>query len=92
MLAGVSAVWDAETKVKVEALEQAIAEVVPLDHPEMSQGSIPHGKFHPVGKQKSEQSVKKGQIPRLPVEASASAEATHVAPTVRSLRKAGVNW
>lgn len=54
MLAGVSTVGDAETKVKVEALQQVIAEIVPLDHPKMVQGAIPNGKFHPVGKQREE--------------------------------------
>lgn len=45
MPAAVSTVWDTETKVKVEALQQVTAEVVSLHHP----GSIPNRKFHPVG-------------------------------------------
>lgn len=47
MLAGVSAVGDAEAKVKVEALQQVVAEVVSLDHAEVVQGPVSDGEFHP---------------------------------------------
>lgn len=47
MLAGVSAVGDTEAKVKVEALQQVIAEVVSLDHAEVVQGPVSDGEFHP---------------------------------------------
>lgn len=55
MLTGVSTVWDTEAKVKVEALQQVIAEVVPLDHPEIVQGSVSNCEFHPVGTQGGEE-------------------------------------
>lgn len=48
MLAGVSAVGDAEAKVKVEALQQVIAEVVSLDHAKVVEGSVSNGEFHTV--------------------------------------------
>lgn len=48
MLAGVSAVGDTEAKVKVEALQQVIAEVVSLDHAEVVQGPVSDGEFHPI--------------------------------------------
>lgn len=48
MLAGVSAVRNAEAKVKVEALQQVIAEVVSLDHAKVVQGSVSNGEFHTV--------------------------------------------
>lgn len=47
MLAGVSAVGDTEAEVKVEALQQVIAEVVSLDHAEVVQGPVSDGEFHP---------------------------------------------
>lgn len=47
VLTGVAAVWDAETEVKVETLEQVIAEVVPLDHAEVVQRPVSHCEFHP---------------------------------------------
>lgn len=62
MLAGVSTVWDAEAKVKVEALQQVIAEVVPLDHPEIVQGSVSNCELHPVGRK----TEKSGEDARLP--------------------------
>lgn len=46
MLAGVSAVRDAEAKVKVEALQQVIAKVVSLDHTKVVEGSVSNGEFH----------------------------------------------
>lgn len=52
MLTGVSTVRDTEAKVKVEALQQVIAEIVPLDHPKIVQGSVSNCEFHPVGKQR----------------------------------------
>lgn len=48
MLAGVSAVRDAEAEVEVEALEQVIAEVVSLDHAEVVEGSVSNGEFHTI--------------------------------------------
>lgn len=47
MLAGVSAVGDTEAEVKVEALQQVIAEVVSLDHAEVVQGPVSDGEFNP---------------------------------------------
>lgn len=47
MLAGVSAVGDTEAEVKVEALQQVIAEVVSLDHAEVVEGPVSDGEFHP---------------------------------------------
>lgn len=51
MLAGISAVWDAETKIEVEALQEMVAEVVPFDHAEVDQGSVPDCEFHPNWKE-----------------------------------------
>lgn len=48
MLAGVSAVRDAEAEVKVEALQQVIAEVVSLDHAKVVEGSVSNGEFHTI--------------------------------------------
>ena len=47
VLTGVSAVWDTEAKVKVEALQQVITEVVPLDHSEVVKRPISDCEFHP---------------------------------------------
>lgn len=47
VLTGVSAVWDTEAEVKVKALQQVIAEVVPLDHAEVVQRPVPNCEFHP---------------------------------------------
>lgn len=44
---GVTAAWDAEAEVKVEALEQVIAKVVPLDHAEVAEGPVADCEFHP---------------------------------------------
>ena len=46
MLAGVATVGNAETKVKVKALEQASLEVMPLDHAEAVYGSVAHRELH----------------------------------------------
>lgn len=48
MLAGVSAVRDAEAEVKVEALQQVIAKVVSLDHAKVVEGSASNGEFHTI--------------------------------------------
>lgn len=48
MLAGVPAVWDAEAKVKVEALQQVLAKVVSLDHAKVVEGSVSDGEFHTI--------------------------------------------
>lgn len=48
MLAGVSAVRDAEAEVKVEALQQVIAEVVSLHHAKVVEGSVSNGEFHTI--------------------------------------------
>lgn len=47
MLTGVPAVWDTEAKVKVKALQQGVAEVVPLDHAEVVQRPVSNREFHP---------------------------------------------
>lgn len=47
MLTSVSAVWDTEAKVKVKALQQVIAEIVPLDHAEVVQRPVSNSEFHP---------------------------------------------
>lgn len=46
VLTGVSAVRDAEAKVKVEALQQVITEIVPLDHAEVVQRAVSNCEFH----------------------------------------------
>lgn len=47
VFAGVPAVWDAETKVKVEALQQVIAKIVSLNHAEVVQRLVSNCEFHP---------------------------------------------
>lgn len=47
MLAGVLAARDAEAKVEVKAFEQLVAEVVPLDHPEVVDRFVSHCELHP---------------------------------------------
>ena len=46
MLAGVLAAGDAEAKVEVEAFEQLVAEVVPLDHAEVVDRLVSHCELH----------------------------------------------
>lgn len=46
MLARVAAVGDAEAEVEVEALEEQVSEVVPLDHAEAVQGPWTHRELH----------------------------------------------
>ena len=48
MLDGVLAERNEEPKLKVETLEQAIAEVVPFDHAEPIHGRVPDSKLHPA--------------------------------------------
>ena len=48
VFAGVAAVGDAEAEVEVKALEQVFAEVVPLDHAEVVQGSTSHRELYTV--------------------------------------------
>lgn len=48
MFTGVLAVGDDETEVKVKALEQSISEVMPLDHPEVTDWFITDHKLYPV--------------------------------------------
>lgn len=47
MLAGVLAAGDAEAKVEVEAFEQLVAEVVPLNHAEVVDRLVSHCELHP---------------------------------------------
>lgn len=46
MLTGVLAAGDAEAKLKVEALQQLFAEIVPLNHPEVIDGDVPYCEFN----------------------------------------------
>lgn len=55
VFARVATVGDAETEVKVKALEQASLEVMPLDHAEAVYGSVAHRELHPDGNKHSEQ-------------------------------------
>ena len=47
VLAGVLAAGDAEAKVEVEAFEQLVAEVVPLNHAEVVDRLVSHCELHP---------------------------------------------
>lgn len=58
MLTGVSAVWDTEAEVKVKALQQVIAEVVPLDHTKVVQRPVPDSEFHPNWIKQREESLR----------------------------------
>lgn len=51
VLARVLAARHAEAELKVEALEQLIAEVVSLNHAEVVDGRVAHSEFHSAGKQ-----------------------------------------
>lgn len=48
VLARVFAAGHAEAELKVEALEQLIAEVVPLNHAEVVDGCVAHRELHPA--------------------------------------------
>lgn len=47
MFTGVLAAGDAEAKVEVEAFEQLVPEVVPLDHAEVVDWLVSHCELHP---------------------------------------------
>lgn len=49
VLACVLAARHAEAKLKIEALEQLIAEVMSLDHAEVVDGRLPHCELHSAG-------------------------------------------
>lgn len=49
MLAGVLAAGDAEAKLKVEALQELLPEVVPLNHAEVIDGNVAHCELHAKG-------------------------------------------
>ena len=48
VLARVLRVGDAEAELEVEALQQLVAEEVPLDHPEVVHRLVAHCELHPV--------------------------------------------
>lgn len=52
VLAGILAAGDAEAKLKIETLEELLAEVVPLDHAEVVDGLVADGKLHPVAERR----------------------------------------
>lgn len=47
MLTAITAVWDAEAKVKIKALQQVVTEVVPFDHAKVVQRPVSNCEFHP---------------------------------------------
>lgn len=47
MLTGVLAAGDAEAKVEVEAFEELVSKVVPLDHAEVVDRLVSHCELHP---------------------------------------------
>lgn len=51
VLAGVLAVGDAEAELEVERLEEPLAEVMPLNHAKVVNGSVAHGELNPVAKE-----------------------------------------
>lgn len=53
----VAAVGNAEAEVKIKILEQAIFEVVPLDHPEVCHRLLSHCKLHTERKKSTDQAV-----------------------------------
>ena len=52
MLASVLAAGHAEAKLKVEALEELLAKVMPLDHPEVIDRRVSHGELHSAYRQR----------------------------------------
>ena len=54
MLTGVSAVGDAETKVKIKGLEQPVSKVVSLYHSELLHWLIPHCELDPEEEEEEE--------------------------------------
>lgn len=58
MLTGVSTVWDTEAKVKVEALQQMITEVVSLYHAEVVQWPVSNCEFHPNWRKQKEEGLR----------------------------------
>lgn len=48
MLAGVPAVWDAETDLEVEGFEQEVSEEVPLNQTEAGQSPAAHRELQPA--------------------------------------------
>lgn len=46
MFTRVLAARHAEAKLKVKTLEQPLSEVMPLDHPEVFYGQVPHRELH----------------------------------------------
>ena len=52
VLAGVLAAGDAEAKLKVEALQELLPEVVPLNHAEVIDGDVTHGELDTWGGKK----------------------------------------
>ena len=55
MLTGVSAVGDAETKVKIKGLEQPVSKVVSLYHSELLHWLIPHCELDPEEEEEEEE-------------------------------------
>lgn len=94
MFARVAAVGDAEAEVEVEALEQPPLEVVPLDHAEAVDGSVAHRELHTGGNKQTHTASEcvRGAGGAAGGRSHPSPPFTHVAPTVQSLRNAGVNW
>lgn len=93
---GVLAARHAEAELKVETFEQPFSEIMSLDHPEVFYRPIPDCELH-SGMTGAEQEERvRRTFSRLLVhsgnESRSGCVLTHVAPTCRSRRKAGVNW
>ena len=95
MFTCVAAVGDAETEVEVKVLEETSLEVMSLDHTETVDGPVADRELHSEG-QKQERHLqvsrhKKSQTTGRALIRAGFGPFTHVAPTVHSFRKAGVN-
>ena len=54
VLTGISAVGDAESKIKIKGLEQPVSKVVSLYHSELLHWLIPHCELNPEKEEKEE--------------------------------------
>lgn len=96
----VAAVRYAKTKVEVKVFEKASLEVMPLNHPKTVNWPVPHCELHAVVKKQTRCTEVYKRLMRQNVDYYAVSYvhsesyglATYVAPTVRSFKKAGVNW
>lgn len=63
MLTRVLTAGDAEPKLKVEALEQLLTEVMPLDHAEVIDGLLPDRELYPAAREQGKDRLSCGTHP-----------------------------